>query len=56
MGTAIKKGLEIKCLDSIRIVAGGADFSGEFVVDIIRVTRLGMETSRSVAYLATGIL
>ena len=55
MGAAKKKWLKVKCLYSNGVVAGGADFYGEIVVNIIWVTRLDMETSRTVAHLAACI-
>ena len=55
MGTAKKKGLKVKSLDSIRVVAGTAGVNGKNLVNIIRVSRLNVEASRTVAHLAAGI-
>ena len=55
MGTAKKKGLKVKGLDSVWVMTFDADVNGEVMVNIIWITRLGMEASRTVAHLATGI-
>ena len=55
MGAAKEKGLEVKGLDPVRVVAANADVNGEVVVNIIGITRLGMDAPGTVAHLAAGI-
>jgi hypothetical protein len=56
MGPAKHKGLVVKGLDTVGIVAGVARFNGEVVVDIIGIPGFHMKTSGPVAHLAPSIL
>lgn len=56
MGPAVEKRFKIKGINPVSIVAGGAIFQGDRPDNIIGIFGFGMETARSVADFASGVL